>query len=97
MPGIYLVERYVPGLTEAGHRTDCVRALHVTTTMFSEGLGVAFLGSTFIPDEEAVLCLFEGQSPQDVAEANRRIGVHVDRITRAVRVRPCDLRHMPVS
>ncbi|HEX9377521.1 MAG TPA: nickel-binding protein [Actinomycetota bacterium] len=90
--GIYLVERYVPGLTEAGHRTHCARALQVTTAMSPNGVAVTFLGSTFIPDEEAVLCLFEGRSAEDVVEANRRVGLHVDRITRAVPVRPSDLR-----
>jgi hypothetical protein len=85
---VYVVERYVPGLS----RSEVERALEqlkrVTRELQREGVRIRYLGSTIVPDDEACFCQFEAPSEQAVAEANRRADVPFDRIVAAIAVAP---------
>ncbi len=83
---LYLVERYWPGVTEPGLRTALSRIAQAVSEMARAGVPVRYLRTTLIPGEESVLCLFEGSSADDVAEANRRAGVQFDRISPVIDV-----------
>ncbi len=83
---LYLVERYWPGVTEPELRAAVSKVRLAVSEMADGGVLVTHLRSTLVPGEESVLCLFEGSSTDDVAEANRRAGVQFDRISPVIDV-----------
>ena len=83
---VYVVERYLPGVSSSELERVLVVLRRTTREMRSEGTPVRYLGSTIVPDDEACFCQFEGPSQAAVAEANRRAGVAFDRIVPAVAV-----------
>jgi hypothetical protein len=80
---VYVVERYLPGVSRAELERQLERLAQVT-----RGTRVAYLGSTIVPDDEACFCQFDGPSEEAVAEANRRAGIPFDRIVAAVGIAP---------
>jgi Protein of unknown function (DUF4242) len=84
----FLVERYVPGLSEADVKAVADRARVVCEGMTAEGTDIRYLGSTFLPDEEACFCRFEARSAAVVAKANQRAEIPFARIVAARRVQP---------
>ena len=85
-PVTYLVECYWPGVTRAGVFAAIRRAHAAAADISRTGRRVELVRSTFVPGDEAVLCVFEASSPEDIAEANSRAGVRFDRISAAVDV-----------
>lgn len=85
---VYVVERYVPGLSRSDLLAALQRLREATRELRKEGAPVRYLGSTIVLEDEACFCQFEGSSEEAVAEANRRAGVPFDRIVSAVAVLP---------
>lgn len=82
---VYVVERYLPGLS----RSDLLRGLsRLERAAEREESGVRYLDSTIVLRDEACYCRFEGPTEAAIAEANRRAGLPFDRIVPAVTVRP---------
>jgi len=82
---VFVVERYLPGLS----RSDLLRGLSRLEQVgkgAGDGSGVRYLGSTIVLQDEACYCRFEGPTEAAIAEANRRAGLHFDRIVPAVTV-----------
>ena len=92
----YLVERYLPGTSEAELRTG-LRRVHVACAELSAaGTSVRYLGSMFLPLEEACFCRFEGAVADAVAQANELAGVPFARINAGVAVTPDEvISHQP--
>jgi hypothetical protein len=84
---VYVVERYLPGLSRSDLLGGLFRLEQATEEREAPG-GCAYLGSTIVLGDEACFCEFEGPSEAAVAEANRRAGLSFDRIVPAVSVRP---------
>jgi uncharacterized protein DUF4242 len=82
----YMVERYLPGISEQELRQVCARARDVALAMSAEGAAVRHLATAFLAAEESVFCLFEAQSIDAVSEANRRAGFPFARITETLLV-----------
>jgi hypothetical protein len=82
----YLVERYLPGasLDTIEGAADRVRA--AVQELNARGTAIRYLGSTFVPEEEACFCHFEGSSLDAVVAANERAGVAFARVLAAVSV-----------
>jgi Protein of unknown function (DUF4242) len=89
---VYVVERYLPGVSSSELERALVVLRRTTREMRSDGTPVRYLGSTVVPDDEACFCEFEAPSQAAVAEANRRAGVAFDRIVPAVAVSPAARR-----
>ena len=85
---VYVVERYIPGVSGPELERTLMPLGAATEQMRSEGTPVRWLGSTIVPQDEACFCHFDGPSEAAVAEANRRARVAFDRIVRAVAVTP---------
>ena len=85
---VYVVERYLPGLSQPELLHSLERLERVAEELRSEGTPVRYLGSTIVPEDEACFCQFEGPSRSSVAEANHRAGLSFDRIVLAVTVQP---------
>ena len=80
---VYVVERYLPGVSRAELERDLERLREVT-----RGTAVRYLGSTIVLEDEACFCQFDGPSEEAVLDANRRAGLPFDRIVAAVAVAP---------
>jgi hypothetical protein len=85
---IYVVERYLPGLSPSKLVRSLERLEREAVAMRGEGTLVQYLGSTIIPSDEACLCQFEGPSEAAVLEVNRRADITFDRVVAAIAVPP---------
>ncbi|HYX76324.1 MAG TPA: nickel-binding protein [Gaiellaceae bacterium] len=72
----YLVERYLPGRDRAWLEAAVARLQRQRRT-------AAYLGSTYIPADDACFCRFEAESADDVRDANEIAGVPFARIVTA--------------
>jgi hypothetical protein len=89
---VYVVERYLPGLSQS----DLLRGLsrlEALEDLQAEGSAVRYLGSTIVLGDEACFCEFVGPSAAAVAEVNRRAGLSFDRIVPAVSVKTDERRN----
>lgn len=87
----YLVERHLPGITEAQLGAAAAGAKSTTAKMAQEGTPVRYLRSTFVPGEEKCYCLFEGDSEAVVKQAQERAGLPYQRIVEAQHIAAEDL------
>jgi hypothetical protein len=85
---VYVVERYLPGLSRADLLPRLARLEPVTQDMRERGLEGCYLGSTIVLGDEACFCEFASPSETAVAEANRRAGLPFDRIGPARSTQP---------
>jgi hypothetical protein len=81
---VYLVEHYSPGLTVDGLSCWAARVRETAVAMGSEGQPVRYLGSTIVPADEALLCVFEAGSEELVREVYARSGVPFERLSVAI-------------
>jgi hypothetical protein len=87
----YVAERYLPGITPEQLLDAARRAKLTTAQMTAEGTPVSYLRSTFLTGDQTCYCLFEGPSPQAVAQANDKAGIPYERIVPAVHMAAEDL------
>jgi hypothetical protein len=76
--GGFIVERYWPGVTEAGVRVAAA-ALRAAA-----GADIRYLGSIVMPGDEVVLFRFDAVSVQRVAACGEQAGLRCDRVVPAV-------------
>jgi hypothetical protein len=88
---MYLVERYLPGITGEQLTAAAQAAKDTSTTMRQEGTQVRYHRSTFLPGEEKCFCLFDGPSAEVVREVNDRAGLPFERIVEAAHIASEDL------
>jgi len=82
----FLVERYWPGVRADTHAAAMARGKRTAAALRHEGRQIEYLRSTLVPEQETVLCIFEAETPELVAELNDRAEFHYDRIAEAVAV-----------
>jgi hypothetical protein len=85
---VYVVERYLPGLSRADLLPRLARLEPVIEDLRQSGVEVRYLGSTIVLEDEACFCQFDSPSETAVAEANRRADLPFDRIVPALLVQP---------
>ena len=85
-PVTYLVECYWPGTTHGAISEAIDRARAATTGISATGQQVRFVRAMFVPEDEAVLIVFEALFPQAVREATEQAGLSADRISVAENV-----------
>jgi hypothetical protein len=83
----FMVERYVSGITEDQVAAGVARLKEATEEMGRDGVDVRYLGSTFVPSEGSVFCLFQAPSQKSVDEANRRARFPFHRVVEAIVLR----------
>ena len=84
----YFVERYLPGLSETDVRAGLARADAVCAELRAAGTEIRYLGSIFLPLEEACFCRFDGDRPEAVVDVNERAELPYARITAGVAIAP---------
>jgi hypothetical protein len=80
----YLAESYLPRIRGAELRDAARRAGLAAEALAAEGLRVRHVRTSFLPDDEVCLHLFEAPSADAVSEAMRRAALAVDRIVETV-------------
>jgi Protein of unknown function (DUF4242) len=76
----YLVERYLPGVTERQLDESGERLAAAAARLSAEGLEVRYVGSTFVLQEESCFSGFESASAEGVQRACEQAGVRFARI-----------------
>jgi hypothetical protein len=84
----YLVERYLPGLSEADLRAALKRLGEACAELSSSGKPVRYVGSMFLREEETCFCRLDGDSPETAAQANEIARLPFARITAALPITP---------
>ena len=84
----YLVERYLPGLAESDIRAGLTRAQAACAELSSAGTSIRYIGSIFLPLEEACFCRFDSDRPEAVVEVNQRAQLAFARVTAGVAITP---------
>ena len=80
----YLAERYHAGVTDEQIGTDAARLVAAVRKLRTDGHLIEFLGSTFVPGDDATLSRFASTSVELVESAHRLAEVPVERIVRAI-------------
>jgi hypothetical protein len=83
---MYLVERYLPGLSSEEVALTARRAASSAAALAADGVRIRYLGSTRLPADEACLCCFEAESAAVVLAANEQAGAPFVRIVEARRI-----------
>jgi hypothetical protein len=82
--GTYLVERYLPGIGQAGLLALADRLRTASADLRADGIEVRYLGSLFLPEEEACFCQLEAPTTEEVKWLNERANAPYARISTAV-------------
>jgi hypothetical protein len=80
----YLAERYDPGATGDEIGADAARLAAAARKLRADGHQIEFLGSTFVPGDEATLSRFASSSAELVETAHRLASVPVERVVEAL-------------
>ncbi len=80
----FLGESYPVGVGRKTLTAAARRARLVAADMRAEGSDVRFVKSTFVPAEDALICLFDAPSADLVMELGRRAGLPIERVVEAV-------------
>jgi hypothetical protein len=84
----YLVERYLPGLSEADVRAALSRAEAACAEHRATGTEIHYRGSIFLAVEEACFCRFDSDRADAVTEVNQRAGLAFARISPGIAIEP---------
>ena len=82
----YLAERYEPGVTRERIEADAARLASAAGELRAEGHAIEYLGSTFVPGDEASLSRFVSSSAELVEDVHRRASVPLERVVEGVSV-----------
>jgi hypothetical protein len=80
----YLAERYEPGATREQVEADASRLAAAAGKLHADGHEIEFLGSTFVPGDDATFSRFASSSAELVERAHRLASVPVERVVEAV-------------
>ncbi|MEX2644917.1 MAG: hypothetical protein WD249_01515 [Gaiellaceae bacterium] len=81
--GFYLVEEYLPGISERELLLTRERLESAVAGLAGSGDSIRYLGTTFIPEQDTSLSQFEAGSRRVVERACRRAGLRSARISEA--------------
>jgi Protein of unknown function (DUF4242) len=84
----YLVERYLPGLSEADVRAGLSRAEVACAEMRAAGTEIHYRGSIFLALEEACFCRFDSDGAETVTQVNQQAGLAFARISPGIAIEP---------
>ena len=80
---LYLVEEYVPGLSEQELLRGRDRLTQAAAELSAAGEPIRFVGTTYVPDQETGFSRFEAGSRDLVERSCRRAGIPFARVSEA--------------
>src|SRR3954447_10034730 len=87
-PLTFLVERYWPGIDEAGLKAVLPILDRAAVAMSAGGQWTRHIGSILMPADQVVFSLISAVSEEAVRELNQRAEMPVDRIAAAIQLTP---------
>ena len=84
----YMVERSLKGIAMEDLAGAQKAAIATAATMRDEGGDVAYIRSTFAPEDGRCMCLFEASDETSVKALNNRAGIPYDRVVPAMDLTP---------
>lgn len=85
---VYMVERDLKGISMENLAGAQKAAIGKAAEMSSAGTGIAYLRSTFAPEDGRCMCLFEAGSAADVRRLNDEAGLPYHRVVQALDLTP---------
>ena len=85
---VYMVERHLPGITMEQLAGAQQAAIATSQRLSAEGRPVRYIRSTFVPQEDRCMCLFEAPDPQLVQEVNDTAQIPYTRVVEAKDLTP---------
>ena len=84
--GTFLVERYVPRLTQVDVEALAERLAAACAELRTEGREIRWRRSLGLLDDETCLCIFTARTRADIEEANHRASAPYDRIVQTLAI-----------
>ena len=85
---VYMVERNLPGIKMEQLAAAQKRAIEVGRELTAAGTQVKYIRTTFVPEENKCMCLFEAPNAQNVKTANEQAQIPFTRIVEAMDLTP---------
>lgn len=82
--GIYVGEQYLPGTDLEQVQESAERLRSAAVVLGGQGIAVRLVATTFVPEEEWVLGVFEAEAAADVERVYVAAGTSVERVVEAV-------------
>lgn len=85
---VYMVERNLAGVGMQALAAAQRAAIDTAQGMQAEGKAISYLRTTFVPGDGRCMCLFEGESADQVAALNEQAGLPYERVVEAMNLAP---------
>ena len=85
---VFMVERSLKGISMDDLAGAQKAAIATADAMRTGGSNVSYIRSTFAPEDGRCMCLFDGESADQVKELNDTAGLPYDRIVAAMDLTP---------
>lgn len=85
---VYMVERNLAGISMEDLAGAQKAAIATAGKMTAEGDRIAYIRSTFAPEDGRCMCLFDGQSEEQVRRLNDTAGLPYSRVVPALDLTP---------
>ncbi|MFN8223492.1 MAG: DUF4242 domain-containing protein [Gaiellales bacterium] len=84
MAPVFVVERYLPGISRAEAEEVIQSEVALAAEMAAAGCGIRVVRATLVEGDETVVSFVEADSREDVVALGRRAGAPADRVVQAV-------------
>ncbi|MDJ1015402.1 MAG: DUF4242 domain-containing protein [Paracoccaceae bacterium] len=85
---VYMVERNLKGISMEDLAGAQKAAIATAETMRGGGDQISYIRSTFAPEDGRCMCLFDGESAEQVAKLNDTAGLPYERVVEAMDLTP---------
>ena len=85
---VYMVERNLKGISMEDLAGAQQAAIATAAEMSGAGDQISYIRSTFAPEDGRCMCLFDGQSAEQVERLNDTAGLPYDRVVEAMDLTP---------
>ena len=85
---VFMVERDLAGISLEDLAATQKAAIDTAKQMTNSGENVSYIRSTFAPEDGRCMCLFEGESEEQVRNLNDKAGLPYNRVVQALDLTP---------
>lgn len=85
---VYMVERNLKGISMDDLAGAQKAAIATAARMSAEGEQIRYIRSTFAPEDGRCMCLFDGESEEQVRKLNDTAGLPYERVVEAMDLTP---------
>ncbi len=85
---VFMVERNLKGISMEDLGAAQQAAIGTAARMTADGNRISYIRSTFAPEDGRCMCLFEGESAEQVRRLNDTAGLPYDKVVAAMDLTP---------